>query len=374
MKVRNTQQDHQKAEPQEALTMDGGTSLDVLDGGTHTAESGYAKLDVRDTDRQRAFVLSRVYLSFCILAGFAYLPLAMRLLPVLTGRQLVFHGIFSLILVLLGISFLFYYPFKRFGPLSTMVSIAFIYGGLILAFWFKTDSQKELVLLFHGFFCVFLTLWKLGFPDMTFPARLPFNVCNILVLFIIFRPLLHKVLPPQFYTMLDNYILCFGITAALVNYLIGAFFDGAFPNGSYGMGVFFHRLAEGVLLHIVFFSYCVYALVTETIKVNVASSMTNMIWIIPWFIIFSFINQIWKTDYFFTGTHGVTPAFLIKLYYFWPGRFTIKMGKRNFDVNILHSLFVIGAAALVLFAMSFGLHLFQKSFPAFFSNLITELS
>jgi len=329
--------------------------------------------DARRINKRRAHALSRVYLFSCILAGIIYLPLALRLIPVLTARHLVFHGLFSLILILLGVSFLFYYPYKRFGLLSTMLSIAFIYGGLILAFWFRMENQKEFVLLILGIISLALTLWKLGFPDMTFPARLPFNVCNILVIFIIVRPLYHTGLPPFFSTMLDNYILCFGFTAALANYCIGAFFDDEFPGGSYGMGVFYYRLAEGVLLHNVFFSYCVYALITECIKVNAASSITNMLWIIPWFFLFSFINQIWETDYFFTGTHGVTPGFLKKLYYFWPWRITLKTKKRNFDLNILHSLFVIGAAALVLFAMSTALQLIQKTFPALFGYHLPEL-
>jgi len=353
MDLCNTQNDQQKAPP-----------------GATAAIYGRAQADVQRADRQRACALSRIFLSFCVMAGIAYILLAMRLLPVLTVRHFIFHGFFSLILVLLGVSFLFYYPYRRFGILSSMLSVAFIYGGLILAFWFRTDSQKELVLLIHGFVCLVLTLWKFGFTDIPFPARLPFNVCNILVIFIIVRPLYHSGLPPFFSIMLDNYILCFGLTAALINYLIGVFFDGAFPGGTFGMGLFYHRMAEAVLLHNVFFSYCVFALVTECIKVNAASSMTNMIWIIPWFFLFSFINQIWKTDYFFTGTHGATPAFLIKLYHFWPGRISIKLGTRNFDVNILHSLFVIGAAALVLFGASSAIELLQKTFPALFYSLL----
>jgi len=317
-------------------------------------------------NRELAFTLSRVYLFFCILAGIVYLPLVLRLLPGLTARHLVFHGFFSLILILLGVSFLFYYPYKRFGFLSSMLALAFIYGGLILAFWFRLDNQEELVLLILGLICLVLTLWKFGFPNMHFVAKLPFNVCNILVIFIILRPLYHRFLPVAFSATLDNYIVCFGFSAALANHCIGAFFDGDLPGGSFGTGVFYHRLAEGVLLHNVFFSYCVYALVTEYIKVNATIAMTNLIWIIPWFFLFSFINQIWKTDYFFTGTHGITPGFLIKLYYFWPGRIAIKMGKRDFDFNILHSLFVLGGAALVLFGVSSALQLFQEVFPPLF--------
>jgi len=349
MDLCNTQNDQQKAPP-----------------GAAAAVYGGKQTDVQRTDRQRAYALSRILLSFCVLAGIAYLPLALRLLPVLTVRHFIFHGVFSLILVLLGVSFLFYYPYKRFGLLSSTLSVAFIYGGLVLAFWFRTENQKELVLLILGLICLVLTLWKFGFTDIPFPARLPFNVCNILVIFIIVRPLYHTGLPLFFSVMLDNYILCFGLTAALVNYLIGVFFDGAFPGGTFGMGLFYRRLTEGVLLHSIFFTYCVYALVTECIKVNAARSMTNMIWIIPWFFLFSFINQIWKTDYFFTGTHGVTPGFLKKLYFLWPWRISIKLGPRHFDVNILHSLFVIGAAALVLFGMSSALQLFQKTFPVLF--------
>jgi hypothetical protein len=297
----------------------------------------------------RAAALSRICLVLGIAGGIGYFFFVLSKFDD-TG-VLVFHGLFSLILILLGIGLLFYCPYRRFSFLSNMLFLFFLYGSLVCAFWFRKKKKKETVLLLHSAFCLFLTLWKFGFTDVPFCARLPLNVCNILVLFIIFRPFYRLAPLSIFWAMLDNYIVCFGIIAGVVNYFVGAYFDDTSPEGSFGMGVFYYRMAESMLLHNVFISYSIYALVTGYIKIDAGSAMTNMIWIIPVFFLFVFINQIWKTDYFFTGVFGITPAFLKKLYYAWPWRFILR-GKHIFEINPVHCVFVLGASALVLLGVS----------------------
>jgi hypothetical protein len=91
--------------------------------------------------------------------------------------------------------------------------------------------------------------------------------------------------------------------------------------------------------------------------------MANMIWIIPWFFICSFINQIWKTDYFFTGVYGVTPPFLIDIYYAMPFRFTLSLNGFPFDINPLYGVFIIGSASFALFVFSSLISAVQRRIP-----------
>jgi hypothetical protein len=312
-------------------------------------------------------LFSRVCFFLCTLAGSAYFLFALsrhcREKPRWAGGFL-FHGVFSGLLVLLGVSFLFYYPFNRFGFLADMLSAVFVFGGFVLAFWFRTKKQKAGVIFAHGAALFLLTLWKLGFEDIPFAARLPLNVCNVLILLIIVRPLFNVLRPlSALKPVLDNYTVCFGLIAGLVYFFIGVWFDDTSVTGSFGQGFFYYRMAESALLHNIFLSYCIYTVITKYIQVGIKSAMANMIWIIPWFFLFSFINQIWKTDYFFTGVYGVTPPFLIKLYHAWPLRFTVHIGNRPFELNPLHSLFIIAAAAAILFLVSAALAAFQKTLP-----------
>ncbi|MDR2143223.1 MAG: YwaF family protein [Treponema sp.] len=319
-------------------------------------------------------VLSRALMALFIAGGAAYLPLACRAAKVpvrrrepyeaaslsfalrdtSSFRRLVFHGLFSLVLAAQGLSFLFYYPFNRFGFLAWMFSITAVYGGFILAYFFKSERQKETVILVHAALLFFLTVWKLlFFHDIPFEARLPLNVCNVLVLFVFTRYFFKS-------RILDNYIVCFGIIAGLVYFLIGSWFDDTSATGSFGHGFFYYRMFESVLLHNIFFSYCVYAIVTRYIVVDVKKAMANMIWIIPYFFVFGFINQIWKTDYFFTGVYGVTPPFLVGIYYSMPFRFTVSLNGFPFDINPLHGAFILCSAGTVLFIVSSAISAIQR--------------
>ncbi|MDR1929204.1 MAG: hypothetical protein LBQ44_01110 [Treponema sp.] len=301
-------------------------------------------------------VIARILLVLCAVAGTVYFFFVLkRLRNSGTVKDLVFHGVFALVLILQGVSFLYYYPFNRFGFLADMLSITFIYGGLILAYWCRTAEQRNLVVFAHTALLLFLTVWKLiSFDDIPFVARFPFNVCNVIILFIIFR---------YFYRneVLDNIIICLGIAAAVIYFVIGSWFDDtAAPPGSYGQGFFYYRMIESAVLHNTFFSFCIYGIATKLVLVDVKKTMMNMLWIIPYFFVFSFINQVWKTDYFFTGVHGVTPPFLVDLYYFWPLRFSIPLAGTAFDVNICHSLFILGAAAAALFVFSSAISAVQR--------------
>jgi hypothetical protein len=296
-------------------------------------------------------ILSRAAMTLFIAGGGAYLLFARRKAK---GKAFIFPGLFSLVLVVQGISFLFYYPFNRFGFLACMLSITAIYGGFVLAYFFGSERQREIVILVHVVLMFFLAVWKLlCFDDIPFVARLPLNVCNILVLFIFARYFFKS---PVF----DNYIVCFGIIAGITYFNIGSWFDDTSATGSFGHGFFYYRMIESAVLHNIFFSYCIYAVVTRHIIVDVKKAMENMIWIVPYFFVFSFINQIWKTDYFFTGVYGVTPPFLVDIYYSMPFRFTLSLNGFPFDINPLYGVFILCSAGAVLFVSSLLIFALQK--------------
>jgi hypothetical protein len=97
--------------------------------------------------------------------------------------------------------------------------------------------------------------------------------------------------------------------------------------------------------------------------VEVKKAMANMIWIIPYFFLFVFINQIWKTDYFFTGVYGVTPPFLVDIYYSMPFRFTLPLNDFPFDINPLYGAFIICSAGVILFIFSSVISTIQRRLP-----------
>jgi hypothetical protein len=299
-------------------------------------------------------ILSRILLVLFIAGGGLCLFFARRKTG---GKTRVFLSLFSFVLALQGISFLFYYPFNRFGFLACMLSVTAICCGFILGYFFKAERQREAVILVHTAILLFLTVWKLlCFDDIPFEARLPLNVCNILVLFIFARYFWKS-------RILDNYIACFGIIAGLVYFAIGVWFDDTSATGSFGHGFFYYRMIESAVLHNLFFSYCVYAVITRYIVVDVKKAMANMLWIIPYFFLFVFINQIWKTDYFFTGVYGVTPPFLVDIYYSMPLRFAVSLNGFPFDINPLHGAFIICSAGIILFIFSSMISAIQRRLP-----------
>lgn len=307
-----------------------------------------------------AAALSKFFCALFIAAGGLYALYAFALRKEYRRPfPLAFHGLFSLTLILQGIAFLFYYPFNRFSLLPTMLFITSVYGGAALAWRFDSGKERRAVLLSITAVEVFFALWKLtAFTDLPVIARLPLNVCNILVILLALRCVIKS-------PVLENYILCFGIIAGLVSYLIGAFYDDNPAVSSFGGGFFYSRMIEATLLHDLFLVYCVYAFLKKIIIVKISRAMQNMLWIVPLFAVFSFCNQIWKTDFFFTGVHGITPEFLIAIYYAVPFRFTLTLGGRIFEVNPLHSLLVLGATSLILLSFSALLSFLQPRIPRF---------
>ena len=89
-------------------------------------------------------------------------------------------------------------------------------------------------------------------------------------------------------------------------------------------------------------------------------ALKNFLWIVPMYVFFIFFNQIFKTDYFFTGVYADTPGFLKDFYYAVPLRFSAKIGEAVFEFNLLHAVSIIFAAGVVLFVFSYLAEFLQK--------------
>jgi hypothetical protein len=284
-------------------------------------------------------------------AAYAYFSLVKKpAAPSRAGRVLL-HGGFALATVLLGISFITHYPYTRYNFLHIMIYLWCAWAGVILAFYFKTEKQKKVVSLLFAALYRFFILLKFTFTDRNFYLRLPLNICNIALVIIVLRVFVTS-------RMLDNYALTLGFLGAVMN-----FFMGAWHNGSYNtaivipgeLGFYYIQVIEATLVHSFFLTFCVYALLAGMIIPDVKEMAKNFIWIVPVFAVFVFTNQLYDGDFFFTGTLRDTPPLLIALYRAMPLVFTVTIGGRPFEINILDNLIVIILSFSVLTAASWGL-------------------
>jgi len=273
----------------------------------------------------------------------------------LSVKLLLFHIGFALTILLFGIAILNYYPYNTLSFLAIITAVLCVYIGLVLGYYFKTRKQAKIIFSIITYILVALTIWKLiCFTELSFVQRLPGNVCNILIIFCVIC-LFKRV------KTLEQYIVIFGLVAGIINILIGGFYNdnptGAVLDTVSQLGYYHYRFLEATYLHNIFFTLAIYCYITKYIKIDWKKSLLNMVWIVPLFIIYSFLNQVWQTDYFFTGTKGITPQFLIDIYNSMPGIF--KIG--NLEVNILHSLFLLTTVTIIIFLISFGLEKLQKN-------------
>lgn len=275
-------------------------------------------------------------------------------------KSILFNGGFALCTALLGISFITHYPYNRYNFLHCMIYIWCAYLGFILARHCRSKrydlkhstGQKtkfSAVSLFFAFFYLFFALLKFfTFTDRNFYLRLPLNVCNIALDIIMLRLFFRN-------DMLDNYALTLGFLGAVMN-----FFMGAWHNDSYNpfvlipgeMGFYYPQVIESTLIHSFFLSFCIYAFLTGSIVPNPKAMAKNFIWIVPLFAVFVFTNQIYEGDYFFTGTLRDTPPLLLAIYNAMPFVFSVKIGGRLFEINILHNLIVIALSFTVMLAVN----------------------
>jgi len=270
-----------------------------------------------------------------------------------TPGKIFLNGSYVLLLFLLGIAFRFYYPFTRFCFLVTVIFLVCSWSGVILSLCFTSEKSRKIVQYILAGLLVFFTVAKLFFfTRAPFVGRLAFNLCNICVIFIIIQ-IFHKN------RFLDNYIMCFGVLGAILNYLSGTLFDNAGID-TLGSGFFNIQVFESVMLHDLLLVFCIFMFTSKGIIIEKEMALKNLLWLVPMYIFFIFFNQIFKTDYFFTGVFADTPGFLIDFYYAVPLRFSVNIGEAVFEFNLLHAAAIICAASVVLFIFSYLAEFMQK--------------
>jgi hypothetical protein len=239
------------------------------------------------------------------------------------------------------------------GFLATMIFLVFAWSGCILARSCASTKSRQTARYILIGLMVFFTIAKLYFlTRWPLVGRLPFNLCHICVIFIVIR-LFYKN------SFLDNYILCFGILGALLNHLSGSLFDNAGMN-TFGSGFFYMQVFESVMLHDLILMYCVFMFASHEMIVERKTALKNFYWLVPLYVFFVIFNQIFKTDYFFTGIYADTPGFMKAIYHAMPFKFSVNIGEFDFEFNILHAVIVIGVSGVVLFIFSTAAELVQK--------------
>jgi len=270
-----------------------------------------------------------------------------------TRGKIFLNGSYVLLLFLLGIAVRFYYPFNRFGFLVTVIFLVFSWSGVILSLCFTSEKSRKIVQYVLIGLLIFFTAAKLYFlTRWPLIGRMPFNLCHICVIFIIVQ-LFHKN------KFLDNYILCFGVLGAILNYTSGSLFDNVGMD-TMGGGFFYMQVFESIMLHDLLLVFCIFMFTSKGMILEKEMALKNLLWLVPLYIFFIFFNQIFKTDYFFTGVFADTPGFLINFYYAVPLRFSAKIGEIVFEFNILHAAAVICATGVVLLVFSYLAEFIQK--------------
>ena len=297
-----------------------------------------------------ANILSIISMILCFCGGGLYAVYAFFIRKDWrTAGKIFLNGSYVLLLFLLGIAFRFYYPFTRFCFLATMFFLVCSWSGVILSLCFTSEKSRKIVQYVLVVVLVFFTVAKLFFfTRAPFVRRLPFNLCNVCVLFIIVQ-VFHKN------KFLDNYVMCFGVLGAIMNYLSGTLFDNVGID-TMGSGFFDILIFESVMLHDLLLVFCIFMFASKNIVINKVMALKNFLWIVPMYVFFIFFNQIFKTDYFFTGVYADTPGFLIDFYNAMPLRFSVNM----FEFNLLHAAAIICAAIVVLFIFSYLAEFIQK--------------
>jgi hypothetical protein len=324
-------------------------------------------VDVNDIGHFSPTTASVLGIVFAILIILGSIVLACHFLFVkkIRGRNaLLYYLGFCLVAALLGAAFFFHNPYRQFGFLPLMFSVFGIYLGFILSSLFQGRKKEKMVLLAFAAFYIGLTLYKLIYFKDSFVRLLPLNVCNVLIIFIILKAFFNN-------KVLDQYIVIFGIVAGLVNIFTGQFYDGViginaagneWVYNSFGQGFFYYRFFEATFLHNFFFTYLIYCLRRNLIRMDVKDTMKNYYWIVPYVAFFVFFNQIFKTDYFFTGRYPITPTWMVALQDLFPLKFYFESGGVNFEINILYYLFYLGLVFGVIVGLSWLMRYVQQKF------------
>jgi hypothetical protein len=186
-------------------------------------------------------------------------------------------------------------------------------------------------------------MWIYGY---SFYAILPLHICSLSSVFLIARPFYikgKKRFSKTIARLLDNYLICFAFLGALLNIFLP-------PAHGFGPELSFFSLQtfESNILHWSFFTVSIYYFMSGEIKPSKKMAVMNLIWIIPVYIAFIFLNSIFVHSFFYTNSYENPILFLYNLF---------PMGEWQLDrfvveINPIYWIVIISASALILYLMA----------------------
>jgi hypothetical protein len=262
----------------------------------------------------------------------------------MTNRQMMTYG-YVLSAAILMLALFWHTPYMQFGFLHLSLTAFAISTGFMLL---RTKGKERVV------DCVFvavliwssITQWfyPVLYSDRNLYSALPLNICNIVTLLIMARPLYTKYIKVSKARMLDNYILCFGFLGAVTFFVIGLEFSS--PGDP--IGFFRLRTLESNIMHSFYLTYSIYMLLSGRIVPDKRAAIANIFWIIPLLCVFVFTNQIWRFNFFFTSIYE-NP--LLPIYQMLPS-FEVVIGGMVFDINLIYYTLILAGAMMCLYVVA----------------------
>lgn len=277
----------------------------------------------------------------------------------LSKKTLTVFIFYGLTICLYAIALIWHKPFLQYSPLHIISVIFFVFTGFILLY-----AKKHGKLIMWGFFIFYLgiNLYKIPYIwiyGYSFYAILPFHICSISSAIMIARPFYSKGksrFSKKLSGLLDNYLICFAFLGALLNIFLP-------PAHGFGPEYSFFSLQtfESNIVHWSFFTVSIYYLFSGEIKPNKKAAVMNLLWIIPAYTLFIFLNSIFKHNFFYTNSYQNPILFLYNLFPVWEWR----LGNIVVELNPIYwiTVVVLSTATLLLMTFLYGLidkNLLQK--------------
>ncbi|MDR2821995.1 MAG: YwaF family protein [Acholeplasmatales bacterium] len=314
-------------------------------------------------------VLGIFSLIFLCLIGlfFTGLSIYLKIKNMISKKEMICLLIFALISILLGVAFVGHKDFKQFSFLQIMliffcISLAFPLNVFIK----KLSSKKYLSYIFSLLFLTFF-ITKFFF-EIPFYEKLPLNICNIVCVLIIIRPFFKT-------SFFDSYILTFGFIGAISNAILGDWFSNkdqfigslnAYINTNQ-LDFFNIRCFESNMVHNFYLTYCIYMLLSKSFFPNVKKALLNFYWIVPFYFILVFLNQIFKFNFFFTSEYRNPLLFIYEALF---NIFGFKIGM--FKINLVYDILLIGGAILIILLFNYLLSLKFKPKEIILGDTLTN--
>jgi uncharacterized membrane protein YwaF len=259
----------------------------------------------------------------------------------ISGKTFIVFSFYALINSLFGFALIWHDPLIQYSPLHLVSVTFFIYSGFILLY-----AKEHRKVIMWGFFVFYVIFNLLRIPYLwiydgyTIYSILPLHICGISSLFIVARPFYLKSknrIIAALGKLLDNYLICFAFLGALLNVFLP-------PVHGFGLDFFNLRTFVSNFIHWSFFTASIYYLLSGEIRPNKKMSVLNLIWLVPAYIMFIFLNSFFASNFFFTNRDGNPIQFLYDLFPMWDWN----LGNTIIEVNPIYWIIIVVGAILTL--------------------------